>query len=127
VTAVFFWKLYGRNPIVTDQDLMEATIVSDSFSKRNGYYPAVSRDKDRKAQATIRRMFLDAFWSRAMSTVEANAKVIQRGYILSASIGLDPPYLAPGPLPSFDHCGKGVAIQMLLASQEPGHYSTVYK
>jgi hypothetical protein len=122
-----FRKLYGRNPIVSDQDLLESTFVAKRFWERNGYYPTLSRDNDRKALATIRRMILDAFWSRATSTVEANAKVIQKGYALSASIGLDPPYLEPGPMPSFDHCGYGVALQMLLASQEPGRYSTVYK
>jgi hypothetical protein len=72
-------------------------------------------------------MILDAFWSRASSTVEANARTTQKGCKLSASIGLDPPYLDPGPLPAFDHCGYGVAAQMLLASQEPGKYSSLYK
>ena len=89
--------------------------------------PRVDHATDRKALATIRRMILDAFWSRASSTVRANAKMIQKGCDLSASLGLDPPYLEPGPLPSFDHCGYGVAMQMLVASQEPGRYSTLYK
>jgi hypothetical protein len=96
-----FRKLFGRNPI--------------------------DQAKDNKAVATIRRMILDAFWSRASSTVRANAKVIQKGCELSGKLGLDPPYLEPGPLPNFDHCGYGVALQMLLASQEPGRYSTAYK
>jgi hypothetical protein len=63
---------------------------------------------DIKALAIIRRMILDAFWSRASSMVEANAQTMQKGCNLSASIGLDPPYL--------DHCGYGVTAQMLLAS-----------
>jgi len=96
------------------------------FRKLFGREPA-DLVRDRKALATIRRMILDAFWSRACSTVKSNAKVIQKGCELSASLGLDPPYLEPGPLPSFDHCGYGVALQMLLASQEPGRYSTAYK
>jgi hypothetical protein len=82
---------------------------------------------DLKAAAIIRRMILDAFWSRATSTVRANAKTMQKGCKLSASIGLEPPYLDPGPLPPFDHCGDGVAAQMLLASQEPGKHSSLYK
>jgi hypothetical protein len=83
---------------------------------------------DRKAEATIRRMILDGFWSRASSTVRANAKAIQKGCLLSASLGLVPPYLEPGPLLPHDHsCGSRVAIQMLLSSQEPGRYSSVYK
>jgi hypothetical protein len=79
-----------------------------------------SATMDVKGLAIIRRMILDAFWSRATSTVEANARTTQKGCLLSDSIGLDPPYLEPGPLPSFNHCGFGVAAQMLLASQEPG-------
>jgi hypothetical protein len=86
-----------------------------------------SDETDRKAVATIRRMILDAFWSRATSTVRSNARIIQRGCELSKSLGLDPPYLEPGPLPYHDHCGYGVALQMLLASQEPGRYSSAYK
>jgi hypothetical protein len=58
--------------------------------------------------------------------MRANAKSIQKGCALSASLGLIPS-LEPCPLPTHDHCGYGVAIQMLLASQEPGHYSSVYK
>jgi hypothetical protein len=46
---------------------------------------------------------------------------------MSASLGLIPHYLEPGPLLAHDHCGYGVAIEMLLSSQEPGHYSLVYK
>lgn len=122
-----FRKLFKRNPILTEEDAVEATLTLEVFRERNGYYPTLSQKNDEKALATIRRMILDAFWSRASSTVKANAKVIQKGCELSASLGLEPPYLEPGPLPSFDHCGYGVAIQMLLASQEPGRYSSVYK
>jgi hypothetical protein len=83
---------------------------------------------DLKASAVISwRMILDVFWSRAVSTVEANARTTQKGCLLSASVGLDPPYLEPGPLHAFDHCGNSIAAQMLLASQEPGKYSSLYK
>jgi hypothetical protein len=98
----FFRKLFSREPTSTTLDGL-------------------------KAAAIICCMILDSFWSRATSTVEANAKTIQKGCKLSALIGLEPPYLDPGPLPSFDHCGYGVAAQMLLASQEPGKYSSLYK
>ena len=59
--------------------------------------------------------------------MRVNEKSIQKGCALSASLGLIPSYLEPCPLPAHDHCGYGVAIQMLLASQEPGRYSSVYK
>ena len=122
-----FQKLYQREPIKSEEDALSAAIASNLFQERNGYYPMFNQENDERALATIRRMILDAFWSRASSTVRANAKIIQKGCELSASLGLDPPYLEPGPLPSFDHCGYGVAIQMLLASQEPGRHSSVYK
>jgi hypothetical protein len=97
------------------------------FRKLYQRNPMSCAPMDRRSLAIIRRMILDAFWSRAVSTVEANARTTQKGCLLSASIGLDPPYLEPGPLPSHDHCGYGVAAQMLLASQEPGKYSSLYK
>jgi hypothetical protein len=97
------------------------------FRKLYGREPTSTSLMDLKAAAVIRRMILDAFWSRATSTVEANAKTMQKGCKLSASIGLEPPYLDPGPLPGHDHCGYGVAAQMLLASQEPGKHSSLYK
>jgi hypothetical protein len=123
-----FRKLYRREPIKTDEDAISAAIATDFFQERNGLYSSLNKkENDAKALATIRRMILDAFWSRASSTVRSNAKVIQRRCELSASLGLAPPYLEPGPLPSFDHCGYRVAIQMLLALQEPGRHYSVYK
>jgi hypothetical protein len=56
---------------------------------------------DLKAAAIIQRMILDAFWSQATSTVEANAKTMQKGCKLSALVGLEPPFLDPGALPAF--------------------------
>jgi hypothetical protein len=61
---------------------------------------------------TIRRMNLDAVWSRATSTVVGNAGVVARGLRHSASLGLTGPYLAMGPLPYHDHCGYEVALQL---------------
>ena len=122
-----FRKLYRREPILAIEDIPSSVSSGELFQERNGFYPCQTQENDRRALATIRRMILDAFWSRASSTVRSNAKIIQRGCELSASLGLDPPYLEPAPLPSFDHCSYGVAIQMLLASQEPGRHSSVYK
>ena len=123
-----FRKLYKRNPIRTREEAVHAAITAEVFKERNGFYPVLNQENDRRASATIRRMILDGFWSRASSTVQANARIIQKGCAdLSESLGLDPPYLEPGPLPAFDHCGYGVAIQMLLASQESGRHSTFYK
>jgi hypothetical protein len=75
---------------------------------------------DVKSLAIIWRMILDTLWSCAMSIVEANAKTTQKGCKLLVSIGLEPPYLDPGPLTGFNHWGYGVVAQMFLVSQEPG-------
>jgi hypothetical protein len=42
---------------------------------------------------------------------------------MSRVVGLHGPYLHDGPMPSYDHCGYEVAIQMLLHSRHPGRYS----
>jgi hypothetical protein len=55
--------------------------------------------------------------------------VIQNGCNFSASLGLILSYFLElsGSLPTYDHCGYGVAIQMLLSLQETGWYLSVYK
>jgi hypothetical protein len=75
----------------------------------------------------IRRINLDAFWSRARATVESNATKIREGLRISKSLGLSGPYLSPGPLPLNDHCGYEVALQMVASSLEPGRYSESHK
>ena len=58
---------------------------------------------------------MDAFWSRAASTVESNAREIQKSIDerLEDDRQLDLP--AMGPLPTHDHSGYGVAMDMLKA------------
>ena len=74
----------------------------------------------------IRRVSLDAFWSRARSTVAANTRTFREMIALSASLGFEPPYEPPGPLPSHDHCGYKVAILMVAKSTRPGRHSESY-
>lgn len=76
--------------------------------------------------ACIRRVNLDAFWSREKSTVEGNFNAMKRAIRLSESMGLDGGYPAPGPFPLFDNCGYEVAIQMVLASKRPGRNAGSY-
>jgi hypothetical protein len=87
---------------------------------------AVNTDKDALLLACIRRANLDAFWSRATSTVVANGDRVRASLALSDAVGLHGPYENHGTLPHFDHCGYEVAIQMLLASRKPGRYSQKY-
>jgi hypothetical protein len=100
--ACIFFKLYGRvsNPING----------TDCFSL-----------------ACIRRVNLDAFWSRARSTVEANASKVREGLRISERLGLLGPYLDPGPLPDHDHCGYEVALQIVVASLDSGRYAAGHK
>ena len=86
-----------------------------------------SDHQDVFALSCIRRINLDAFWSRARATVESNATKIREGLRISRSLGLSGPYLNPGPLPLTDHCGYEVALQMVAASLEAGRYSETHK
>ena len=97
-----FWKLYHRSPKEDE-----------------------SEDKFRLD--CIRRINLDAFWSRARSTVESNASKIREGLKISRSLGLQGPYMDPGPLPAYDHCGYEVAMQIVVSSLESGRYSQGHK
>ena len=96
------WKLYGRPPRLDNS--------TDCFSL-----------------ACIRRINLDAFWSRARSTVEANAAKVREGLKISARLGLPGPYLDPGPLPPHDHCGYEVALQIVVSSLDSERYTTGHK
>ena len=71
----------------------------------------------------IRRVVLDAFWSRARSTVATNTRQFREIISLSDTLGFEPPYHPPGPLPGFDHCGYKVAILMIAKSAKPGRHS----
>jgi hypothetical protein len=97
-----FHKLYARPPVPNDP--------TDQFS-----------------MACIRRVNLDAFWSRARSTVEQNTRKVLEGLKISARLGLLGPYLDPGPLPVHDHCGYEVALQVVVSSLEGGKYSKDHK
>lgn len=97
------------------------------FGKVFDHDPDVNSEKDNFAMACIRRINLDACWSRASSTVNANTYKVREGLKISLGMGMKGPYLNPGPLPRHDHCGYEVAIQMVVASLEPGRYSTTHK
>jgi hypothetical protein len=85
-----FRKLYRREPILTEEDFTNASIAGELFCERNGYYPVVNHENDKRALATIRRMILDAFWSRASSTVRANAKVNSERLRVVGEFGFGP-------------------------------------
>ena len=93
------------------------------FRKLRRHDPDVSNATDANLLACIRRVNLDAFWSRATSTVNAQRRLVERSLDLSAQLGLEPLFPEPGPLPMIDHCGYSVAVQMVYSSISGGRYS----
>lgn len=82
--------------------------------------------QDKLLLACIRRINLDAFWSRMTSTVTTNKDKVKSALKLSESVGLSGPYMVTESFPTWDHCGYDVAIEMVLASLKPGRYSSDY-
>jgi hypothetical protein len=74
-------------------------------------------------QASKSGRLLEPFRKHGEWTVGSSKK----GIALSKLVGLEPPYLEPGPLPDFDHCGYGMAIQLLLKPREAGRYHTSHQ
>jgi hypothetical protein len=97
------------------------------FHKLRRTPPNPSDERDKLLLACIRRANLDAFWSRSSDTVTQHRNQVKSGIGLSALVGCDPPYPPPGPLPPFDHCGYGVAIQILLKSRMAGKYHSSHQ
>jgi hypothetical protein len=96
------------------------------YKKLRKCYPHEDNPRNQVLEACIRQANLDAFWSRASSTVRANRDKTQLALKLSSSVGLDGPYFHTCYLPPYDHCGYEVAVQMLLASKRPGRHSNEY-
>jgi hypothetical protein len=94
------------------------------FRKLRNHEPSKYSDMDKLLLAAIRRMSLDAFWSRASSTVSANRDKIRQGLALSHLVGLEGPYIHYGTMPTVDLFGYEVAIQTVLALRRPGKHSS---
>lgn len=96
------------------------------FRKLRQHDPCLSSPVDANLLACIRRVNLDAFWSRATSTVNAQRRLVERSVDLSRQLGLEPLFPNQGPLPGGDHCGYTVAIQMVYSSISQGRYSETH-
>jgi hypothetical protein len=92
------------------------------FRKLRKHTPDPLSPEDELLMACIRRVNLDAFWSRAKGTVLGNRDKLADGLKLSETVGLKGPYESDGAFPEWDHCGYEVAIQMVLASRRKGVY-----
>jgi len=96
------------------------------FLKLRGCLPDTRSSCDQLLLATIRRMNLDAFWSRETSTVLSNLRKAKKMIEVSQLVGLTGPFPLQPPLPLKDHCGYQVAIDMLLLSRRPGRHDEAY-
>ena len=98
------------------------------FWKLRGEAPDSKQVKDIYLMTCIRRMNLDAFWSRATSTVLQNATNAKRMIERSEKVGIPyGPFFSEGPFPEFDHCGYQTAYLMLDASLDSGRYNNNHK
>ena len=96
------------------------------FAKVYQRLPDRVGEDDKFVLGCIRRINLDAFWSRARSTVLSNTSRFREMVNMSLRLGFEPPYGDPGPLPGFDHCGYRVAILMVAKSLQSGRYSETH-
>jgi len=96
------------------------------FLKLRGNLPNPESSCDQLLLATVRRMNLDAFWSRETSTVLSNLRKAKKMIEVSELVKLQGPFPLQPPLPLLDHCGYQVAIDMLLLSRRPGRHDETY-
>ena len=97
------------------------------FGKLFDHEPQDDSEKDSYALACIRRINLDALWSRAPTTVRANTLKMREGLEISKVMGMRGSPMEPGPLPSYDHVGYETAIHMVVSSLGAGRYSDSHK
>lgn len=126
------WKLKGidkrRFCVARDGDDLLVSFECDIciFAKIYSRLPDSGVDNDKFVLGCIRRANLDAFWSRARSTVTSNTVRFREMVNMSNRLGFEPPYSDPGPLPGYDHCGYRVAVLMLTKSLKSGRYSDTH-
>ena len=96
------------------------------FRKLRKRTPDKEREQDKLLLLMIRRANLDAFWSRARSTVYQNTNKIKRNIKFSEQLGLDGVYEHDGAYPPHDHCGYEMAATILLHSRQPGKHHPSY-
>jgi len=96
------------------------------FIKLKNHLPDPDSPSDQLLMACIRRMNLDAFWSRETSTVNANTRRANKLIEISSVFQMPGPFFHQGPLPAYDHCGYRIAVSMLLLSRNPGRHNKTY-
>jgi hypothetical protein len=94
------------------------------FRKVKERDPIAGNLKDDMTQMCIRRITLDAFWSRASSTVTGNAASVDECLKICGELGIVDPYRNPGPIPPGDLFGYATAISMVYSSLRAGKYAS---
>jgi hypothetical protein len=95
------------------------------FHKLRGTPSDPENARDKLLLACVRRANLHAFWSRSTDAVTGHVGQIRMKMAMADLLGTRPTVPAPGPLPAYDHCGHGVAVESLAKSRMPGkHHST---
>jgi len=92
------------------------------FHKLQKREPVIQSQRDRLLLSVIRRMNLDALWSRAKRTVRENTRRAKQTLEICGAMGLSGPYEHSGPYPLKDHCGYEIAAAMVMHARRPGRY-----
>ena len=96
------------------------------FRRLRGKDPVLGRQQDRFLLDLIRRANLDAFWSRARSTVAQNLSKVKLLLEFSKTAEVDSLFMSRQPFPMKDHCGYELAVATLQYSRRPGKHTQDY-
>ena len=128
-----FWKTKSPNPNDFEEarngDNLICPFLCDLciFHVVRHTEPNPLSHKDKVLLSHIRRINLDAFWSRSTSTVRGNARVVRRTLEDARGHGMNGPYPDPGPSPNYDICGYEIPVCMITDSLRSGRYSKSHK
>ena len=96
------------------------------FIKLKGRLPHLDSPSDLLLSSCIRRMILDAFWSRETSTIRANTRRVNKLIEVASTFQIPGPFFYEGTLPLHDHCGYRIGVSILLLSRNPGKHDRSY-
>ena len=96
------------------------------FRRLKNRDPNFKRQQDSFLLDLIRRANLDAFWSRARSTVAQNLSKVKLLLEFSKNTGVDGLFVSRKPFPMKDHCGYELAIATLQYSRRPRKHTQQY-
>ena len=89
------------------------------FRRLRGHDPNFKKQQDLFLLKLIRRANLDAFWSRACSTVKQNLLKIKMLVEFLSNVNVDGLFISRQPFPMRDHCGYQLAVATLQYSRRP--------